>query len=368
MRVVHVIARFNQGGTATWLANLIEGQRSEGDDVRLISGFVQDGEVEDTRFDFLGGIRIQQMARSISPIKDFLSILKIRAELKEIRPDVVNTHTAKAGLVGRLAAYSLGRNRPRIVHTYHGHVLYGYFKPIPNYVYRRIEIALATISDLILVSGINVKNELLGAGIGIEEQYLPIKPGIKQVDQLTKNEIRKILNLSKDATIVGWLGRMSQIKRPDRVIELARAFPELVFLMGGDGELLQRTRSSAPPNVQFLGWTSPSIVWSASDIALLTSDNEAQPISLLEAASLELPLIGENVGSVSEVIQSKKSGFLTSNFAERFEALSILYNDPLLQQSMGRQAYEHFKSQYSLEQFIETHRDAYQRVVSQAKN
>ena len=77
MRVVHVIARFNQGGTATWLANLIEGQRSQGDEVWLVAGNVEDAEVEDSRFATLGGIRIHKMKRSVSPIKDFLSILEI---------------------------------------------------------------------------------------------------------------------------------------------------------------------------------------------------------------------------------------------------------------------------------------------------
>ncbi len=368
MRVVHVIARFNKGGTATWLVNLIEGERSQGDRVWLLAGNVEDGEVEDSRFGNLGGIRIHKMRRSVSPIKDFFSILEIRAYLKEFSPDVINTHTAKAGLVGRIAAFSLGSKRPQIVHTYHGHVLYGYFGPLTNYIYRRIEIALARITDLILVSGIRVRKELLEAGVGNESQYANVKPGVEQVEGLRKSEVRENLSLSNEATVVGWLGRISQIKRPDRVVALAHEFPNLVFLVGGDGELLEEMRMSAPPNVRFLGWTSPSIVWSASDIALLTSDNEAQPISLIEAASLKLPLIGEDVGSVAEVIQSGKSGFLTSNWKDRVEALVILGSDANLQRAMGEQAFTHYKTNFSLNQFIQTHRDAYQRVVSQPRN
>jgi glycosyltransferase involved in cell wall biosynthesis len=368
MRVVHVIARFNQGGTATWLVNLIEGQRAQGDQVWLVAGNVEDGEVEDSRFAFLGGIRIQKMMRSVSPIRDLLSIFEIRACLREIAPDVINTHTAKAGLVGRIAAFSLGCKRPRIVHTYHGHVLYGYFGPVSNQIYRIIEIALAHITDLILVSGIRVRKELLEAGVGNERQLVSIKPGVKQVELLRKSEVRENLSLPQEVTVVGWLGRISQIKRPDRVIEIAHEFPNLVFLVGGDGELLQQMRKSAPSNVRFLGWTSPSILWSASDIALLTSDNEAQPISLIEAASLKLPLVGENVGSVSEVIQSEKSGFLTNNFKERVDALMILGSDSKLQRAMGEKAFDDFKTQFSLNKFIQTHRDAYQKVVSQRRN
>lgn len=368
MRVVHVIARFNKGGTATWLVNLIEGEQSQGDRVWLLAGNVEEGEVEDSRFGDLGGIRIHRMGRRVSPIKDLFSILEIRAYLREFSPDVVNTHTAKAGLVGRIAAFSLGSKRPRIVHTYHGHVLYGYFGPVANYIYRRIEIALARITDLILVSGIRVRKELLEAGVGIESQYATVKPGVEQVERLRKSEVRENLSLSKEATVVGWLGRIAQIKRPDRVVALAGEFPDLIFLVGGDGELLEEMRMTAPPNVRFLGWTSPSIVWSASDIALLTSDNEAQPISLIEAASLKLPLIGENVGSVSEVIQSGKSGFLTNDLKDRVEALVILGSNANMQRAMGEQAFIHYKANFSLNQFIQSHRDAYQRVVSQPRN
>jgi len=368
MRVVHVIARFNQGGTATWLFNLIEGQRSQGDEVWLIAGNVEGAEVEDSRFDSLGGIKIHKMGRSVSPIKDFLSILETRALLQKFNPDVINTHTAKAGLVGRIAAFSLGANRPRIVHTYHGHVLYGYFGPITNYIYRRIEIVLSRITDLILVSGKRVRKELLEVGIGNESQYVLVKPGVEQVETLKRSDARDKMQVPQDATVVGWLGRISQIKRPDRVIELANYFPEIVFLVGGDGELLQKIRMSAPPNVRFVGWTTPSLIWSASDIALLTSDNEAQPISLIEAASLKLPLVGEDVGSVSEVIQSGESGYLTNNFMERVKALMLLDSDPKLRMKMGEQAFVDFKSLFSRDQFIKTHRHAYERVVSQPRD
>ncbi len=368
MRVVHVIARFNQGGTATWLANLIEGQRSQGDQVWLVAGNVEDAEVEDSRFASLGGVKVHRLRRSVSLIKDFLSILEIRAFLREISPDVINTHTSKAGLVGRVAAFSLGVERPKIVHTYHGHVLYGYFGPITNYIYTSIEIALSRLTDSFLVSGIRVKRELLEAGIGNESQYVLVKPGIEQVEILKKSDARDKLQVSQDATVVGWLGRFSQIKRPDRVIELANHFPEIIFLVGGDGELLQDIRMSAPPNVRFVGWTTPSLVWSASDIALLTSDNEAQPISLIEAASLKLPLVGEDVGSVSEVIQSGISGFLTNNFKERVEALMLLESDPNLRMEMGEKAFSDFKTSFSRNQFIKTHRLAFERVVSQPRD
>jgi len=368
MRVVHVIARFNKGGTAVWLANLIEGQLIEGDEVWLLAGHTQEGEEEDSRFSELNGFRIRKMARSISPVNDFISFLEIRRKLREIRPDIINTHTAKAGMVGRLAALSLGKNRPAIVHTYHGHVLYGYFGKSLSKVFAFIEKLLTKITDLILVSGVRVKNELISVGIGKESQYVVVRPGVVPINLSNKSTIRRKLFIPDNKIVIGWLGRISQIKRPDRVIDLARVFPDLIFLIGGDGELLKSIKDGSPTNVVFLGWTTPSIVWSASDIALLTSDNEAQPLSLIEAGSARLPLIGEDVGSVSEVIQEGQSGFLTHNQEERVSAIDKLTRDSEMRSKMGEMASRVSQDLFGVQQFIKSHREAYQKLVSQQKS
>lgn len=364
MKVVHLIARFNRGGTATWLATLIEGQRACGDSVWLLAGNVQYDEDEDPNFRNLNGIRIYGLGRKISIIADIRAVLLIRKQLQELKPDVINTHTAKAGMVGRVAAWSLGKSRPRIVHTYHGHVLYGYFGRISSFVFNGIERSLAVITDLILVSGIRVKTELLQAGIGKEAKYIVVRPGVVQPEIVGKSYARSIYSLSEKQIIVGWLGRIAQIKRPDRIIEIALEMPNITFLVGGDGELFEYFHELSPSNVLFVGWTTPSLLWSASDIALLTSDNEAQPISLIEAASLGLPLIGENVGSVSEVIRDGVSGYLTQNLEERIRAIFELSSQAELRTKMGAAASEDFQNHFGVKQFIESHRSAYESVVS----
>lgn len=360
-----MIARFNQGGTAAWLVTLIEGQRAFGDSVWLLAGNVQNGEKEDPRFSDLDGIRIRGLGRKISLLNDVKTIILIRKQLQVLKPDVINTHTAKAGLIGRIAAWSLGKNRPRIVHTYHGHVLYGYFGTLSSLVFNKIEKILAIITDLILVSGIKVKTELLQAGIGEDVKYVVVRPGVAQVDVLNKSDAKALFSISDEQIVVGWLGRIAQIKRPDRIIELALEFPKLTFLVGGDGELFDQIKNETPDNMHLVGWTTPSLLWSATDIALLTSDNEAQPISLIEAASLKLPLIGEDVGSVSEVIKDGVSGFLTKNHEQRTKAILELSTRPVLRAKMGGMAYEDFQNLFSVGQFIESHRQAYSLVVSQ---
>lgn len=365
MRIVHVIARFNQGGTATWLSNLVLGQRNEGNEVWLLAGYVELSEIEDSRFKSLHGIRIGKMSRSISLSRDFITFIELRKFLKTTKPDVVNTHTAKAGLVGRLAALSLGKNRPAIVHTYHGHVLYGYFGSTVTAVFKKIEKSMAKSTDVILTSGVKVRDELLESGIGYFDQYRVVKPGVRPIDKLNKVKIRQKFSISEDKTVVGWLGRFAPVKRPDRVIELAYRFPDLIFLLGGDGELFQQIEESAPPNVILAGWSAPNEIWSASDIALLTSNNEAQPISLIEAGTSGLPLIGEDVGSVSEVISENNSGFLTYNFATRVQAISILSSDSDLRKAMGKEASNFCIRTFSNKQFLESHTSAYREAIKQ---
>ena len=363
MRIVHVIARFNQGGTAGWLNVLIEGQRLEGNEVLLLSGMVQANEIEDDRFPILGGLHIHGLGRSISIFADLKVFWTLRKLLIEIKPDVINTHTAKAGLIGRLAARSIFKHRIAVVHTFHGHILYGYFGRIKTGIFVHLERILSGLTDVILVSGLKVKNELLSKKIGRESQFVVIRPGVLPIVTHSQSFIRQTLAISEKQIVIGWLGRLTDVKRPYRVLEIAKLLPNFIFLLGGDGELLESLRQKAPKNVILIGWTTPVDIWSASDIALLTSANEAQPISLVEAASAGLPLVGEDVGSVSEVIQSTVNGYLTHNLDSRIKAIEKLASDPELRERMGEAAKKTAVELFGVEQFLNTHKLAYVKAL-----
>jgi glycosyltransferase involved in cell wall biosynthesis len=363
MRVAHIIARFNQGGTATWLNTLVVGQRSMGDEVWLLAGQVDDSEKEDLRFASLGGIRIPSLMRKISPRNDIASFFQIRRELGNLKVDIINTHTAKAGMIGRLAAWSLGASRPLIVHTYHGHVLYGYFGKLTSLFFNIIERNLARISDQIFVSGVRVRDELLECGIGSIDSYLVLRPGVEIPVMIEKKVARSKFGIPDDVLVVGWLGRLTQIKRPDRILELANHFSNVVFLVGGEGELGEHLMHAKPDNLILSGWSKPNEIWSASDIAMLTSDNEAQPISLIEAGMAGIPLVGENVGSVSEVITDGINGFLTDNFETRKKALQTLLSNEKLRILYGANAKAYCLFTFSENQFIFSHREAYFKLI-----
>jgi glycosyltransferase involved in cell wall biosynthesis len=363
VKTLQVIARVNRGGTARWLEELVGGLRSNGHEVLLAAGYVQKGETEDQIFNGLDGIRIENLGRSISILSDLKSIFEVRKIVIDTKPDLINTHTAKAGLIGRLAAASIFKDKPAIVHTYHGHLLYGYFSKWKSRIFNVLEKYLASLSDVLIAAGDKVKSDLCDAGIGKENQYFVVRPGIEIGTLDSKTTIRSKMGLSNDAIIVGWLGRLAPIKRPERVIEIAKELKDLIFIIGGDGELLTSLEKNLPKNVNLIGWTRPEEIWAVSDIALLTSDNEAQPISLIEASLAGLPVVAENVGSVSEVVASGKTGILVTNHRERIEALKNLSRNQKFRESLGSAGQKYCEEKFGPKQFLDSHIKAYEIAI-----
>ena len=363
MQILHVIARVNKGGTATWLNNLIKGLREMDQKVTLFAGYVQAGEDEDQSFDEIGGIHIPRMGRSVSVWNDLISLFALRKMIKELNPDLVNTHTAKAGVIGRIAVISLGTNRPKIAHTYHGHILYGYFGKLKVLIIVCIERILAKKTDLLIVAGEKVKNDLITARIGDRNQYRVINPGIAMPKFVEKESARKHLELYDGKLTVGWMGRLVPIKKPQRVLDLAEEFPEINFIIAGTGILEIELRKSKAENIFFVGWVEPAMFWPAVDIALLTSENEAQPIVLIEAAMMGLPSIAENVGSVSEVVLNEKTGLLVNNESERILQLRRLEETEEFRKDLGNKARLYVEERFGVSRFISEHLEAYKDIL-----
>ena len=363
MEILHVIARVNQGGTATWLNNLIKGLREMDQKVSLFAGYVQAGEKEVRNFAEIGGIHIPKMGRSVSVGNDLFSLFALRKMIKELNPDLVNTHTAKAGVIGRIAAYSLGAKRPKIVHTYHGHILYGYFGKFKVLIIICIERMLAKKTDLLIVAGEKVKNDLIAARIGDKNQYRVINPGIAKPKFVERESARKFLKLNDDKLTVGWMGRLVPIKQPKRVLDLDEEFPDVNFIIAGTGILEIELRKSKAQNIFFVGWVDPAMFWPAVDIALLTSENEAQPIVLIEAAMMGLPSIAENVGSVSEVVLDEKTGLLVKNESERISQLRRLVKNEEFRSDLGNRGRLYVEERFGVSRFISEHLEAYKEIL-----
>ena len=354
MRVLHVISRLNVGGTSSWIDQLATSMQDEGHELRIISGVTETNEAQAEMNSNLDIKYLSNFRKKLSFSKDLRSFVEIRNEIKLFNPTIINTHTSKAGLLTRLANFTLLYQRPKLVHTLHGHLLYGYFPKWKIRLIIGIERFLGLFTDLVLVPGKNVAAEAESAGLINHRKVIEVFPGVPIPST-------KRLSQESQRLRVGWLGRLTQIKRPDRVIELAKIFPDVDFFIGGHGELMRSLQDACPSNVYLEGWVEANEFWSRIDIALLTSDNEAMPISLIEAGMLGLPAVTTNVGSTSEVVVNNKSGLVVgTNTSDLADALGKLIKSPELRAEYGENARTFTTSNFSPKNQLETHLRAYE--------
>lgn len=352
------MSRFNIGGTSQWIYQLSQGLDKRGISNTLLIGDCPKQEREDSRLLELDYKRIPGLGPKTSPLQTFRAFLALRKEIKLSNPDIVNTHTSKAGVLGRLAAISTKTNS-KIVHTYHGHVLDGYFNSTLENLIRWIEIFVSSFTDLFFVSGEKVLLDLKDAGIIGNKPSVTVWPAVPEILVGDRSELRRSLSIPDEAVVFGWLGRKVPIKRIDRILDLAKARPEYRFIIAGDGESIRETYSEfflndGLPNVLELGFTSPSAIWAISDVCLLTSDNEAMPISPIEAALCGRPSIVTDVGSSREVLMNSETGFVSSKkTSEMLSFIDQLAGSKILRKKMGQAAYNFARSRFSPQSSID---------------
>jgi len=372
IKVVHVVTRMNTGGVAVLISELIAGIDSENFEVHLITGSCSTGEEDylQARGIDLKEILIPSMQRSLRPFQDLKSFIQIAKELKRLSPDIVHTHTSKAGLIGRVAA-RIATPRAIVIHTFHGHLLHGYFsKPATQFIILS-ERALAKISDVLVSMGNEVKASLLDARIGNPKQFQVAFPGVRQnKPSLNNNTATKFKDEHSRNVIFTFVGRLSPIKRCDRIIETSIQIQDELaapyFLIIGDGELRDSMEIQARGlPISFLGWESHTEDWLAiSDCAILLSDNEAVPLAMIEAGIAGLPVIATNVGSMSDVVQDGINGFLVEpTIAEIKTKVIALANSPELRESFGQMGKKLALEKFSVEAMIQRHKEIYSQAI-----
>ena len=372
IKVMQIIARMNVGGPAVIVAELMRGLDTSNFEQILITGYC-----DETEADYLDEVatdikasRIAGLGRSVSPVADLKAFFGLVRTIKKFNPDVIHTHTAKAGVLGRLASIIAGRGAVRI-HTFHGHLLHGYFSGWKTELVIAIEKFLAKRTHHLIAIGTEVERELLAAGIGSKSQYSIFFPGLPEPHTDSKGALRKELELDPAAIYCTFVGRLTQIKRPDRLLDVAAAMMArevpIHFLVAGEGELFEsskvRARAEHLP-VTFLGWRKDiDNLFAASDIAILTSDNEGIPLTLIQAAQAGLPIIAPAVGSILDIVENDKTGFLTSSQPGAMaSALSALATDSVLRNRLGAAGKERAHQYFSLERMLQDHTDIYRRA------
>ena len=371
IKVMQIIARMNVGGPAVIVAELMRGLDSSRFEQVLITGYCDETEADylDEVATDIKATRIAGLGRSVSPVADFKAFIGLVQTIKSFKPDVIHTHTAKAGVLGRVASIIAGRGATRI-HTFHGHLLHGYFAEWKTRLVIAIEKFLAQRTHYLVAIGNEVKKDLLEVGIGRENQFSVFFPGLPQPHTANKSDLRKHLELDSAAIYCTFVGRLTQIKRPDRLLDIASAMVKrevpIHILVAGEGELFDSSKARALSEnlpITFLGWRKDiDELFAASDIAILTSDNEGIPLTLIQAAQAGLPILAPSVGSISDIVVNDKTGFLTApNAGAMASALSALATDSELRDRLGSAGKARADEYFSLSRMLRDHTEIYQR-------
>ena len=290
------------GGPALHVAYLADALRQRGYDTTLAAGTLAKGE-DSMAFvaDELGVdvVRIDELGREISPLRDLLATFRLARLIRRERPQILHTHTAKAGTVGRVAALLAGSRRPPIVvHTFHGHVLRGYFGPVRSLLFRLLERWLASGTTALVAVSPQVRDDLVALGVAPLDRFVVIRLGIEldervAAEQNGRLESRRYLGIPEGRFAVGWIGRMTAVKRTDDALVAFKALRDsgvdACLCMVGDGpdrqELEQRAHElGVVRDTLFLGYQEDvAPFYAAFDALVLPSGNEGTPVSAIEA-------------------------------------------------------------------------------------
>ena len=372
---MQVIARMNVGGPAVIVDELLRGLNKSRFEEILVTGYCAEDEsdyLDEVAID-TPVIRISDLGRSVSLLGDFLSFFALIRIIKQFKPDIIHTHTAKAGVLGRIAGL-IARPQARRIHTFHGHLLHGYFGSIKTIMVIAAEKLLAKISTSLITIGNQVKVDLLAVKIGTKNQYRVIFPGLHEFELQSKESAQRELGLIKGKTHVVFVGRLTQIKRPDRLVDIARylkaSHQSVQILVAGAGEKFEEmqliTKIENLP-ITYLGWRNDiGRILSAGDIGILCSDNEGIPLTLIQASQAGLPIVSTNVGSVRDIVIDGVTGTLTevSSYG-LIHAIDDLLSNPEKMAGFGHAGKERAKALFSLQGMINAHENLYSQVIDE---
>ena len=403
MKIVRIIARLNVGGPARHVVWLASAFAPEEFPTVLIAGTVPKGEEDMSWFAAKYGVEpiyIPEMSRELSP-KDVIALWKVYRQIRREKPDIIHTHTAKAGTIGRAAGFLyrwltwttfIGKpRRVKLVHTYHGHVFHSYYGRAKTKIFLFIEKFLARLAtDKIVVISRQQFDEIHGKfGVGRAKQFEIIPLGIDLEPFENAGERRNILRdeigAKPDEILIGFVGRLTEIKNVPLLLRVAKLyqerkkpdFPNLKFVIIGDGNLRKDLEKEAETlglqnTVEFLGNREDAeIFYAGLDIVALVSLNEGTPLSLIEAMANERAVISTAVGGVIDLLGETRTendeftvcerGIRTaSNDAEGFyKGLMYLAENAALRAKMSAAGKRFVRENYSKERLIRDIRTLY---------
>lgn len=384
VRVLRVIARLNVGGPAIQVINLTRRLAPLGYDTVLLRG--KESALEGTMDHLADELGVQP--RRVPGLRrglgwhDLVALRSILGWLRTMRPDILHTHTAKAGTLGRLAVLLAPWWRPRVVvHTFHGHVLKGEFGPRLSRMIARFERVLARLSTRVIAVSEEIADDLVAFGVAPREKIEVVHLGFdlsrfaERDDERAaiRSATRRRLGIAQEALVVTVIARVVKVKRIDRFIEMAGliANRDVVFLVAGDGD--RRAELEASEAARALG---DRLVWAgferdigaicfASDVVALTSDNEGTPVCLIEAQACAVPVVTTDAGGVATVVLDCVSGRIVSKDAAALSnAVSEFLDDESLRAEYGRRGREHALAAFSVDRLVGDIDRLYSRLLA----
>lgn len=386
-KIVRIIARLNTGGPARQACYLHEHMRNNFETV-LVTGSLESGEGD---MNYLlgcndGVYQVGSMSRAISYWKDAVAFCRIVGILRRERPDIVHTHTAKAGAIGRAAA--LLARVPVTVHTYHGNVFQSYFGPLKTRVFVTIERLLGKMTSTVVAVSESQAGELTGKFGVLPRSKIAVIPNGFQLSAFStcseRERIRADFNVAPDQLLVVWAARMVPVKDPGllaRVIQRTVNDPRIRFLVVGDGIERPAIEDAVRgcPNVTFTGWRRDmESIWTAADVALLTSRNEGTPTALIEAMAAGKPFVATAVGGVPDMLVPPireitpgtvlaANGIAVPPTPEALStALELLLKDKDQARAMGEVGREYVLQRYAAERLARDMMNLYTSLLEQA--
>lgn len=324
IRVLRLFSRLNVGGPSIHVVLLTAGLAPRGYLTRLVIGTEAAHEGNLLDLAAAKGVVCESMpslGREIRPLQDLRALFALRRLMRAYRPHIVHTHAAKAGLLGRLAALLAGV--PVVIHTYHGHVLRGYFGPTKTAVFRRLEQILARYTDRLIAVSPRVKQDLVDMGIARSERFRVVPLGLELQDlarPLPRGGLRRDRGIPDQAPLIGMVGRLVPIKDVSTFLHAAarvrQVTSEARFALVGDGEerrLLEdlSARLGLAEVVTFHGWRRDmQSVYGDLDVVVNTSRNEGTPVALIEALAAGRPVVATRVGGTPDLLKGGELGRL----------------------------------------------------------
>lgn len=406
MKILRIIARLNVGGPARHVVWLSSGLQDAEFQSSLIAGSVPQGEEDMSYFAVENGVEplfIEEMSRELT-VKDVVSLYKVYRKIKQERPDVIHTHTAKAGTIGRAAAFFykwltwrslIGRPRNvKVVHTFHGHVFHSYYGRLKTKLFIIIEKCLARFATdkIVVISPQQLADINDRFGIGRASQFAVVPLGI-DLERLREKKpdrdaFRTEISAEKDELVVGFVGRLTEIKNISLLLRVAAqckshtGAPKLKFVIVGDGHLRQPLEAQAKELrisdfVQFLGNRRDiAAVYAGLDIVALTSMNEGTPLSLVEAMAAGCAVISTGVGGVLDLLGAvgeEHEGFKVCERGIRIDSMDVggyfagliyLAGNEKLRTRLIANGKEFVEAQYGKNRLIRDIKELYRELVA----